>query len=188
MRKAKWILAAAAIMAMAVSGSVQAQTTWGVGGLWTGGEFVPNVVIPIKMASGLVLSPMVGFDNVSADTPSDELSAQSSYLWEGTQIRFGLIGEKQTKLDGITPVFGAHAMVGLTSPDAEGLDSWTDFEIGAFFGGSVPVAENFDLVGAASLNVTLFGEQTAGDVILQPSITNIGTDFFAMFRWWIGGM
>lgn len=186
MKATKLILTAAAIMVMAVAGSVQAQSQWGVGAEWSGGSFTPNITIPIKLESGLVLTPMVGFSNFSVSDDEGSLSAGSAQyydLFEGTQIRIGLIAEKQSNPEGLTPLFGACAAVHINSPDADNVDSWTDFQFGGLFGGSAPVAEGLDFVGMLTLKVTMFGEGG----FFGESATSIDTGVGAAFRWWIGG-
>lgn len=188
MKKAVLVLAAAAIMVVGVVGMAGAQNI-GIGVEYTGSNVTPDMLLPIKLGDGsLILEPMVGLSILSVDDPENTTAASASSLdAEGTQLRFGLSLEKQTNPGSTSPVFGGFARMMLTSPDAEGLDSWTDFQVGAFVGGTAELASNLEFQGFWGPVFTIFGEHTAGDVVTQLGRTRIDSMAGFRLRWFVFG-
>lgn len=191
----KKVVMVAAILLLAGSSVVSAQNM-GVGVMWTGSGVTPDMSLPIKLGDGsMILEPMVGFSLTSVSTPSSSSTAGAnqdySNFFEGTRIRFGLNVEKQSKADGVTPLFGACAYVSMYSPDKDlsSLDSWTDIMFGAFLGGSAPIADNLDFVGMWGPKVTLYGEQKyrEGGATYYPKATEIATMAVFKIRWFVFG-
>jgi hypothetical protein len=166
-----------AVAALLVSAPAQAKI--GVGINWNAA--VENVmVLPIKMQSGLIIEPMVGFQKIDKNL-NEGIGA--------TEVVAGARIEKHSKMDGITPVFGGFAMIDLTSLDYPGdvpegvKDSYTDFAFGVYIGGSVPVADMFDVVGMWGPTVTIIGKRSDnGD-----SATNFSSQAQLVLRWWLWG-
>ena len=171
------VIAAAALLVNA-----PAQAKIGVGINWNAG-IQDVMVLPIKMQSGLIIEPMVGFQkidkNVNAGVGETDFSV-------GARI------EKHSKSDGITPVFGGFAAVDLTSldfpstlvaADGDAKDSFTDFVFGVYVGGSVPVADMFDVVGTWGPAVTIIGSRVEGG----DGATNFSTQASLVLRWWLWG-
>ncbi|GAB4317423.1 MAG: hypothetical protein Kow0074_06020 [Candidatus Zixiibacteriota bacterium] len=189
MKKAVLVLAAAAMMLAGAVGTAGAQNI-GVGVLYSGSSLVPDMLLPIKLGDGsLILEPQLGLSIVSVDDPeSSSMAASANTLGiEGTQIRFGASLEKQTNPGSTSPLFGGFARVSLTSPDAEGLDSWTDFTFGVFLGGTAELASNLEFQGFWGPMFTLNGEHTAGDAVLTPSSTSIDSMAGFRLRWFVFG-
>ncbi len=189
MRKAVLVLLGAAVMMVGAVGSAGAQNI-GIGLEYTGSNITPDMLLPIKLGDGsLILEPLVGLSIVSVDDPDDEsfAAAANSLSIEGTQLRFGASLEKQTDPGNTSPLFGGFARVMLTSPEAEGLDSWTDFMFGAYIGGTAELANNLEFQGFWGPTFTLFGERTAGDIVTQPSSTRIDSRAGFRLRWFVFG-
>ncbi|HWO56366.1 MAG TPA: hypothetical protein VNN55_02245 [bacterium] len=186
----KFAIALFALTLLSVAGTANAEM--GVGVVWSGNGIVPNMVLPIKMASGLVIEPILGFDKSETDIPYiDEDEVPADFDLSITNIRAGVRVEKQMKMDGITPVFGGMAMIDLWSPGgdlSDEIDSWTNFSFGVYVGASAPLAEGVDLVGTWGPTITSFGEIKAADddeIVLQESATNIGSTANLSLRFWI---
>jgi len=191
----KKVVMVAAILLLAGSSVVSAQNM-GVGVNWTGSGVTPDMSLPIKLGDGsMILEPMVGFSLISVSTPSSSTAASAnqdySNFFEGTRIRFGLSVEKQSKPEGVTPLFGAFAYLSMFSPDKDfsSLDSWTDISFGAFLGGSAPIVNNLDFVGMWGPMVTLYGEQTfrEGGATAYPKATEISSMAIFKVRWFVFG-
>ena len=178
MKKFGMILAVALVGVLAVSSSSQA--VMGVGVDWFGtssGDAL--MVLPIKMASGMIIEPMAGFAKIN------EHASESGY--GETYITVGLRVEKAQKQEGASALWGACAAVDLSSVDlpsgVEAKSSFTDFMFGVYLGGSVPIADGLDLTGRWGPKVEAIGKRSDnGD-----GATNFGSMASLTFRWWVFG-
>jgi len=185
MKKLVLICAATVLGLFAVAGSAHAEA--GVGTVWYYGSIIPDITIPIKMESGMIIEPRLGFTNISYDEGSSDLAAGSVYSYGGTSIRAGVSGEFPFGEGTANPMLGACVGVENVSPDNDVLDSWTNFFVDAFVGGTASLTDGLDAGVRAGAEVWLYGEQTAGDIVVQPSATEIGTFVQFFMRWWLWG-
>jgi hypothetical protein len=187
----KWlVLGAVAVFAVLAAGSAKAEI--GVGVIWDGGFLVPDMALPISMESGLVITPILGFLNTEDFYFPTSITAEDDPVPKLTQIRFGVMVEKQTMPGGTTPVFGGYARAHMNSYSdlqvgGEDVDSRFDMRFGVFVGGSAALGDNVDIVGMWGPEITMFGEQKAGDLVVTESSTDIGSTARIMFRWWLWG-
>ncbi len=166
------VIAAAALL---VSAPAQA-TNMGVGINWLGGG-QDMMVLPIQMESGLIIEPMLGFQIVKDGNKNFD---------------FGARIEKHAKSDGITPLFGAFGVLEYTKlPSASSLvaavgdykKSYVDFALGVYLGGSVPVVDNFDVVGSWGPEITILTARQEGG----KSTTVFSSQASLVLRWWVWG-
>ncbi|HUU46185.1 MAG TPA: hypothetical protein VM118_10685 [Acidobacteriota bacterium] len=179
----KWVvLGAVAVFAVLATGSV-AQAEFGVGVKWTGNGITPNMVLPIKLQSGLVIEPSVGFVSVSVDagTTTTLAAVDIDDLMEGTIFNVGVAVEKYMEMDGISPFFGADVQIQIGSPEVG--DSWTDFGFGLFLGGAAEITDKVEILGSWGPEVVLVGERHKDG----PTATVIGSRANFGIRWWLWG-
>ncbi|HEX9750695.1 MAG TPA: hypothetical protein VGB22_05345 [candidate division Zixibacteria bacterium] len=186
MKKLVLICAATVLGLFAIAGSAHAGA--GVGATWYYGSIIPDITIPIKMESGMIIEPRLGFTNISYDEGSSSQAAGSVYSYGGTAIRLGVSGEFPFgEATAAHPMIGACVGVQNISPDVEGLDSWTDFFVDAFVGGTASLTDGCDAGVRAGVELWMYGEQKAGDVVVEPSATEIATFVQFFMRWWLWG-
>ena len=172
----KWGVVVAVAVLVAVAACDTAQSAIGVGVDWAGNGLVPMMILPIKLQSGLTIEPMLGFERLDPKGHSDG----------GTTIDVGGRVSKAMSASGTTPVFGGYALVHLTTPDVvtgTAPDSYTDFEIGVFLGGSASLGDKIDIVGSWGPTVTVNGKRSSdGD-----SSTDFDSRASITLRWWLWG-
>jgi len=142
----------------------------GVAVMWEGNGIAPVFALPITFGEGMVFQPMAGIWWEGDKGP-----------YPGTEFMIGASFEKQMGEGDTRPLFGALAALDMISPK-EG-DSYTDFSIGVFVGGTAKLAENVSLVGAWGPTMTMVGKRTsAGD-----SYATLNSTAHVALRWWLWG-
>ena len=173
------VLGAVAVFAVMAAGST-ANAAMGVGVKWGSNGASPEFVLPIKLASGMVIEPSLAFESVSSDAGSKQAA---SFSGDGTAFRVGVAVEKYMDAVGAaSPLFGAKVMIDIGSPDVG--DSYTDIGFSLYVGGSAALADNLDIVGYWGPEVLLIGERSPNG----PTSTIIGSRASLMVRWWLWGM
>jgi hypothetical protein len=209
----KWlVLGAVAAFAVLATG-ITANAEMGVGVMWEGNGITPDMVLPIKLQSGLIISPIVGFSRhdlaggAGLGTYGEYPVIFDYVYWEPdgdpafTQFRIGVSVEKELMPGGTTALIGARGMLHMNSPsdlfvwveddqgegDYQELDSWMNIEFTVYLGGSASLTDDVDIVGAWGPTISMLGAVDAGDQEFIPSATNFGSSAHIMLRWWLWG-
>ena len=168
MKKLGIVVTAAVLAILATTAVASAQQ--GVAVMWEGSGLTPVMAVPIMFGEGMVLQPEVGVLWVADKGP-----------YPGTAFLLGASIEKHMMEGDTKPLFGAKARVEIGSP--KGSDSYTDFSIGVFLGGTAKLAENVSLVGQWGPTMTLIGKRTShGD-----SYATVSSTASITLRWWLWG-
>jgi hypothetical protein len=158
---------ALAIMATTAVASAQ----MGVAVMWDGNGLAPVMALPITIGEGMVLQPKVGILWVADDGPTP-----------GTEFMIGASFEKHMMEGDTRPLFGVHAAVDAVSPK-EG-DSYTNFNLGVFIGGTAKLAENVSIVGQWGPTLTMVGEKGS---VTGKSYSTLHSSAALTLRWWLWG-
>ena len=110
-------------------------------------------------------------------------------------IRVGVTVEKETNPGGLTALFGGGAMLHMfstsdvfvdTAGDIE-PDGWMNFEFTVYIGGSAPLTDGVDIVGAWGPTISMLGKIEADGEEIVSSATNFGSSAHLLLRWWLWG-
>ncbi len=168
MKKFGIVATVAALAVLATTGVAGAQM--GVAAIWSGGGVVPIMALPIHVGDAMVIQPMAGFDWVADKGPNPG----SAFMVGGSlEAQFG--GEETKAL------FGGKVTVDITSPKVG--DSYTDFHIGAFLGGTAKLSDNVSLVGQWGPTMTMVGKRSSNG----ESYATVSSDASITLRWWVFG-
>ena len=168
MKKFALTVVAIAFAAMLLTGSASAQM--GVAVIWDGGGVAPIFALPIQMGEAMVIQPMAAFQWVADKGPNP-----------GTAFMLGGSLEAHMGEGDTRGLFGGKVAVEITSPKVG--DSFTDFAIGAFIGGTAKLADNVSLVGQWGPTMTLVGKRVSGG----DSYAMLSSDASITLRWWVFG-
>lgn len=186
MRKWGLIVAVAAVAAVAVSGP--AHSAIGVGVRWgQDAGLVPNMVLPVKMASGMIVEPEVGF--ASSPISSGLTAATTASTRRATQIRLGVGVEKAMKSEGTSGLFGARALVHINTFSNTDFKSRLDLAFGVYIGGTAKLADGVDIVGTWGPSVGITGKQKVKSSSAESdSQTSFGSTANLTIRFWLWNM
>ncbi|MBI5868047.1 MAG: hypothetical protein HZB43_07145 [candidate division Zixibacteria bacterium] len=169
MKRIGLIIATTALAVLATAAVSTAQM--GVAVMWEGGGIPSVMALPIMFGEGMVFQPMAMINWQGDDGPNP-----------GTQIGLGASFEKQMGDADTKPLFGARAGVSIVSPK-EG-DSYTNFSLGVFLGGTAKLGDNLSIVGQWGPDVTIVGEKGSAT---GKSYASINSAASLTLRWWIWG-
>jgi hypothetical protein len=143
----------------------------GVAVMWQGGGVAPIYALPIQMGEAMVIQPMAAFAWVAEDGGA---IAGSAYMLGGSlEAHFG---------DGDAKgLVGGKLFVEFGSPKGE--DTWTDFQVGIFLGGTAKLADNLSLVGQWGPTLTMVGKRS----LFDKSYIAESSDASITLRWWVFG-
>jgi hypothetical protein len=165
------IIATTVALAILATSAV-ASAQMGVAAMWTGSGIAPIMALPIAFGEGMVLQPMVGI----------HWESDKGQYFPGTAITLGSSFEKGFGTGDTHPLFGGKLAVDIYSPKVG--DSWTNFNVGVFLGGSAKLADNVTLVGQWGPTITAYGKK---GTISGESYTTLDSEASITLRWWVFG-
>jgi hypothetical protein len=168
MKKFGIVVTTVALAILATTAVASAQL--GVAVMWKADGVAPIFALPIQMGDAMVIQPMAAFYWGADDSPNP-----------GTALMLGGSLEAHMGEGDTRGLFGGKVAVEIGSPK-EG-DSYTDFHIGAFIGGTAKLADNVALVGQWGPTMTMIGKRSS----LGKSYAVINSDASITLRWWVFG-
>ncbi len=169
MKRIGLIIATTALAILATASVSSAQM--GVAVMWEGGGIPGVFALPITFGEGMVFQPVVMIDWQGDDGPTP-----------GTRLGLGASFEKEMGEGDTKPLFGGRAGVAIVSPKVG--DSYTNFSLGVFVGGTAKLADNVSIVGQWGPDVTIVGEKGSAS---GKSYASINSAASLTLRWWIWG-
>ena len=169
MKKFGIVVTTAALAILATTAVASAQM--GVAVMWEQGGVVPVFALPITVGDGMVIQPVAAFEWVADDGPNP-----------GSAFLLGLGIEKHMMEGDTRPLIGAQVAVSINSPKVG--DSYTNFGVGVFLGGTAKLADNVSLVGQWGPAITIVGEKGSPS---GKSYATVSSQASITLRWWVFG-
>lgn len=165
------IIATTVALAILATSAV-ASAQMGVAVMWQGTGIPSIFALPIEFGEGMVLQPFAGFNWVSDKGPG-----------AGSAVTLGASFEKGFGTGDTHPLFGGKVAVHINSP--KGYDSYTDFGVGVFLGGSAKLADNVTLVGQWGPMLTAFSKKSPNS--LGDDWVEVNSEASITLRWFVFG-